>query len=218
MTSRLPGIVALLSVALTAGCLTPRPAQPQIQTQTQVPAAQVTAFSQTREAVAQWYWPSARAVTRARVGFTLRFEVAIGKFTACGTSGEQYQVVAVWQWKGKQEADAAGQVQEAVPILERALTAAGWGQFRRSPSSGLDVMAVRQGITLSLDADPANPAPLERDWQPDETFDVTGPCLPANVAAASQLQANDYYGITPAPLPPLPQFRVQGSDGPASGP
>jgi hypothetical protein len=204
LRAALPCTAVLLSMALASGCMAEGEMLPT--------AAQVRPFIQSRDAVAQQYWMAARAVARAPVGFTLRLVVAAGSFTTCGAGGEQYVITVVWDWTGRQVADAAGQVANGVPVLERALADAGWSPSGYSPASGPAVIAmIRQGITLSLDADPANPAPLERDWQPTESYDLTGPCIPATTAVAGQLKSNrpDSYGTTPAPLPPL-QIQTSG--------
>ena len=66
-------------------------------------------------------------------------------------------------------------------------------------------------ITLSLDADPANPAPLERDWTLAESYTVAGPCIPENTLAAAEFGAvgKEYYGTAPTALPPI-DIRTNG--------
>ncbi len=67
------------------------------------------------------------------------------------------------------------------------------------------MVATRQGITLSLDADPANPAPLERDWTPTESYTVAGPCIPVTAPAATEFGPvpEDSYGTVPTALSPI---------------
>jgi hypothetical protein len=202
----LPCTAALLSTALATGCIAEGETLPS--------AAQVRPFIQSRDAVAQQYWIAEQAVARAPVGFPLRFGAAVGRFTACGANGEQYGISVIWDWAGKQGADAAAQVQDAVPAIDRALADAGWTLSAPAAGSGPGVIGMtRQGITLSLNADPANPAPQENDWRPAESYDLTGPCLPATTPIANQLKTSnwtgDSYGTTPAPLAPL-QLRTSG--------
>ena len=98
-----------------------------------------------------------------------------------------------------------GKLQQAVPVVERALHAAGWGPFQPSTSSGLAVVATRHGFTLALDADPADPVPLERDWTPAESYTVAGRCIPVTDPAATELKTlpEDSYGTVPTALAPI---------------
>lgn len=169
-------------------------------------AAQTEQVIQERDAVARQYWAATRAFQRAPLGFKARLEVAVGSFTACDSGGQQYQIVAVWEPVGAPPAVQGGLVQQAVPAIERAFNGAGWGQFQPSPSIALNVVATRPEFTLSLDADPANPGPDERDWTPIETYTVAGSCIGVTAQAAAELEAvgKEYYGTAPAPLPPIP--------------
>jgi hypothetical protein len=120
-----------------------------------------------RGAVAQQYWAATRALQRARLGFKVRLEAAVGYFSACGpggdgsAGGQQYQILADWAPVGR--------------------------------------------ITLSLDADPANPAPLERNWIPAESYKVAGPCVPVPAQAAAEFGSvrEDSYGTVPTAQPPI---------------
>jgi hypothetical protein len=169
--------------------------------------------------VAQQYWVAARVFQRAPLGFKARLEVALGSFTGCGPGdqggsdgGEQYQVFTAWQPVGQPIANEGGLLQDAVPAIERAFNRAGWSQFQPSKSTPLSVVATRKGFTLTLNADPANPAPLERNWTPLEYFTVAGPCEPVTALEASELSSvpKDYFGTAPTSLYPV-QIQAQGN-------
>lgn len=186
---------------LLSGCGTLEKPQPT--------AAQVQSAIQERDTVAQRYWAATQAFQQARLGFKARLEVAAGQYAACDSGdpgvGQQYQIFAVWQPVGSPIAEQGGLVQQAVPAIERAFNRAGWGRFQRSASNALNVVATRQGFTLSLNANPANPGTDERAWTPIEFYMVTGPCIAVTAQAAAELQAlgKEYYGTSPAPLPPI---------------
>lgn len=198
---------AMLCAALVSGC--------EDDFETLPTVAQVAPVIKERGAVARQYWAATQAFQRAPLRFKMRLEVAAGDYSACGpggtgdqvgaTGGLQYQVVASWEPVGVPPAEQGGMLQQAVPVIEGALRHAGWTRFRPSASSGVDVVATRQGITLSLDADPANPAPLERDWIPAENYTVAGPCIPLSAQAAAEFGSvgQDSYGTAPAALPPI---------------
>jgi hypothetical protein len=195
----------MLCAALVSGC----------DWETLPTAAQVAPVIKERGAVAQQYWAATQAFQRARLGFKMRLEVAVGYFSACGpggagdqdgaAGGQQYQLLADWEPIGLPPAEQGGLLQQAVPVIEGALNDAGWSHFRPSTSSGLDVVATRQRFTLSLDADPANPAPLERDWIPTENYTVAGPCIPVPAQAAVEFGSvgEDTYSAVPTVLPPI---------------
>jgi hypothetical protein len=199
---------AVLCAVLVSGCMAQGEVPPtEVQrTSAQPTAAPVGSVISQRGTVARQYRLSARVFQRARLGFRIRLDVAVGRFTACDTGGagsqegsadgEQYQIVAMWVPDGPPPAEQGGLLERAVPAIEGAIIRAGWSQFRRSASSGVDMMAARQGITLALDADPANPAPLERDWIPSETYTLAGPCVPVTAQAATGLssEGEDIYG------------------------
>jgi hypothetical protein len=199
--------VVMLCATLVSGCLA----------QGEAPSAGAGAGADSvikeRGAVAQQYWAAAHAFQRASLGFKVRLEVAVGRFSTCSpggggsgsSGGQQYQIVAIWEPVGVPLAEQAGLLKQAVPVIEGAFNHAGWSQFQPSTSSGLDVVATRQGITLSLDADPANPAPLERDWTPAESYTVAGPCIQVNTLTATELGSvgEEYYGTAPTALPPI---------------
>ena len=197
--------VVMLCATLVSGCMAAAEVPPT--------AAEVHPVIQERSAVAQQHWAAAHAFQRARLGFKVRLEVAVGSFNACspdgadggGSGGLQYQIVSIWEPVGVPPAEQAGLLQQAVPAIEAALNHAGWSQFQPSTSSGLDVVATRQRITLSLDANPANPAPLERNWTPAESYTVAGPCIPENTLTAAEFGSvgKEYYGTTPTMLPPI---------------
>jgi hypothetical protein len=196
--------VAMLCATLVSGCL----ADAQV-----LPSTAVDLVIQERDAVAQQYWATAHAFQRARLGFKVRLEVAVGSFKGCGPGGAdgdgsgglQYQIVAVWEPVGVPLDEQGGLLAQAVPVVEGAFNHAGWSQFQPSPSSGLDVVATRKGITLSLDADPANPAPLERNWTPAESYTLTGLCVAENSVAASELESvgEQSYSTAPTALAPI---------------
>jgi hypothetical protein len=175
--------------------------------------AQLAPVMKERGAVARQYWAATSAFQRARLGFKVRLEVAVGYFSACSPGGagdqdgapggQQYQILADWEPVGVPPAEQGGVLQEAVPVIGRAFNDAGWSHLRPSTPRGLDLVATRQGITLSLDGDPANPAPLERDWIPAEHYAVAGPCIPvpAQVAAEFESLPEDSYGTVPTALP-----------------
>jgi hypothetical protein len=182
-------------------------------------AAQLDPVIHERGAVAQQYWTSARVFQRSRLGFRIRLEVAVGRFTACSpggaggqggsADGQQYQIVAVWEPAGVPLAEQAGLLQQTVPVIEGALNDAGWSPFRQSASSRLDVVATRQGITLMLDANPADPTSAEPDWRPAESYTLAGPCIPVTAQAATEFKSVgiDSYGTsptTPSPIRILP--------------
>jgi hypothetical protein len=204
----------MLCATLVSGCMA--------ATETMPTAAEVHPVIQERGAVAQQHWAAAHAFQRAPLGFKVRLEVAVGSFNACspggagggGTGGQQYQIVSVWEPVGVPIAKQAGLLQEAVPVLEGALNRAGWSRFQPSASSRLDVVATRQGITLSLNANPDNPAPLERNWTPAESYTVTGSCIPENTLAAAEFGSvgREYYGTVPTMLPPI-AVRINGTPG-----
>jgi hypothetical protein len=205
------GVVTCAVATLVSGCIAEGPVLPT--------AAEVAPVIRERGAVAQEYWTAAQAFQRARLGFKVRLEVAGGQFVGCspgspGSSdsagdqdgfagGEQYQIFATWLPVGVPPADQGGLLQEAVPVVERAFDRVGWGPFEPSTWSALDVVATRRGSALSLDAHPANPWPLERDWTPAESFTVAGRCIPVTAQAATELgsAADDSYSTTPTPLP-----------------
>jgi hypothetical protein len=102
----LPRKVALCAVmlcaALVAGCMAEREVLPT--------AAEVGPVIPERGAVAQQYWTATQAFQRAPLGFKVRLEAAIGRFTACSpggagnqggsAGGEQYQIIASWGRSG----------------------------------------------------------------------------------------------------------------------
>lgn len=168
-------------------------------------AAQIAPLIKERDAVAHQYWAATQAFQRAPLGFKVRLAVGAGYFSACGPGGAgglQYQILADWEPVGLPPARQAGRLQQAVPIIEAAFNDAGWRYFLPSTSTGLDEVT-RLGITLSLDTDPSNPAPLERDWIPTESYTVTGPCtpVPAQVAAMLGSSRDDTYGTVPPRCP-----------------
>jgi hypothetical protein len=178
-------------------------------------AAEVEPLIHERGAAAQQYWTSAQAFERAPLGFKVRLEEAGGAFTPCNpgdgidqggsAGGERYQIFATWEPVGVPPAAQGGKLQQAVPVLERALHDAGRGPFQPSASSGLAVVATRHGLTLALDAHPADPVPLERDWIPAESYTVAGRCIPVTDTAATELRTvpGDSYGTMPTALPPI---------------
>jgi hypothetical protein len=177
-------------------------------------AAQFAPAIEEHGAIARQYWEATQAFQRAPLGFKLRLQVAFGTFSACGaggagdqdgSTGEQYQILASWEPVGLPPAVQGGRLQQAVPAIEGALNDAGWSDFRPSTTSRLDVVATRQGISLSLDANPANPWPLERNWVPAENYTVAGPCIPvpAQVAAEFGSVGGASYGTVPAALPSM---------------
>lgn len=204
----------MLCAALAAGCMAEGEVLPT--------AAEVGPVIQERGAVAQQYWAATQAFQRAPLGFKVRLEAAIGRFTACSpggagnqdgsAGGEWYQIIASWEPVGLPSAEQAGLLHQAVPVVERAFNDAGWSQFQPSTSSGIDVVATRRGITMSLDADPANPAPLERDWIPAESYTVAGPCMPVAAPAATEFGTvgEDSYGTAPTALFPI-DIRTSGT-------
>jgi hypothetical protein len=181
------------------------------ETDVLVTAAQLGPVIQERGAVAQQYWAATQAFQRARLGFRLRLQVAVGQFTACSpgdqggpADGQQYQIVATWELVRVPLAEQVSLLQRAVPAVERAFNDAGWTQFQPSASSRADVVATRQGITLSLDPDPASTAQLP-GWTPGESYTVTGACIPVTAPAAAEFGAVGYehYGTVPTALPSI---------------
>lgn len=219
MLGLMPRKVALcammLCAALVSGCGYGQDPLP--------PAAQADSVINERDAVAQQHWAAAQAIQRTPLGFKLRLQVAVGYFNACspgsaadqgGSGGEEYEIVATWEPVGVPVAEQGGRLEQAVPVVEGALNHAGWSRFQPSASSGIDVLATRRGITLSLDADPANPAPLERDWIPEESYTVTGPCIPVTTTPAMtefESVGKEYYGTVPTALPPIQLPAAEGT-------
>jgi hypothetical protein len=201
------------------------------------PASQASAGSsqqaleQERTQVAAQYWPATRVVADSvpgmekKLGITLRFEEALGVFTACGwgsTAGLQYQVSVIFEAHGSLYEDLGPPLGQAARIAEQALNTVGWGPF--ATTQGVMVGATYRGVTATFDNDPAA-TESENSFATALVYQLAGACVPVSGSAGAVSSGGGEAGGGPdAGAPPgdasagdgLPPVRDTYGLGPAS--
>jgi hypothetical protein len=228
---------ATLSAAAVAGCGT------QVYTPSSAASASAEAspasvassqqtLEQERTQVAAQYWPTTSVVMNAvpgmeaKLGIKLRFEEALGVFTACGAGvapdGLQYQVSVILEAHGHLYEDLGPPLGQAARIAEQALTATGWGPF--SVTQGVSVAARHDAVTATFDNDPAA-TETDTSFATALVYELAGACVPVPGSATTVPNNGGEAGGGPDAGPPpgdgsagdgLPPVRDTYGLGPAS--
>jgi len=247
---RSSAVLAGAACLVLAGCGTQTYSPPSTATQSPAPdsspassatasqAQSLRSLESERSQVARQYWPATSVVMKAvpgmeaRLGIRLRFEEALGTFTACGPgtdgAGLQYQVAVVIEASGHLYEDLGPPLGQAARIAEHALNAAGWGPF--SVSQGVWVAGEHAGVSASFDNDPSA-TESQTSYATALLYFLAGACVPVpgpvstppgggsqagggpdagpppgDASAGDGLPpVSDSYGMGPASLPPLAQ-------------
>jgi hypothetical protein len=226
---------AALCAALVAGCgtqvYTPSSAASMPPSPASV-ASSRQALEQERAQVAAQYWPATKLVMKtvpgmeAKLGIKVRFEEALGVFTACGAGvapdGLQYQVSVILEAHGHLYEDLGPPLGQVARVAEQALTAAGWGPF--ATTQGVSVAARHDGVTATFDNDPAA-TETDTSFATALVYDLAGACVPVPGSTSAVPNGGGEAGGGPDAGPPpgdgsagdgLPPVRDTYGLGPAS--
>jgi hypothetical protein len=229
-TNTYPSSSSVLSTAESSPGPAGSPADSPLASQAPAGSSQ-QALERERTQVAAQYWPATRVVADSvpgmdkKLGITLRFEEAMGVFTACGwgsTAGLQYQVSVIFEAHGSLYEDLGPPLGQAARIAERALNTAGWGPF--ATTQGVMVGATYRGVTATFDNDPAA-TESENSFATALVYQMAGACVPVSGSAGAVSNGGGEAGGGPdAGAPPgdasagdgLPPVRDTYGLGPAS--